>query len=267
MEDLTKYSTRDAGALMNLLRRLRAPDGCPWDREQTRHTLSRCLRGECAELVEAIDSDDPDAILDELGDMMMNVFLQAVIAEEKGEFTLSDVFDHVVCKMIRRHEHVFGNASAGTPEEVLALWNKVKQKEKGNTLPASAMDKIQHSLSALDRAEKIQSRAAKTGFDWPDASGAAAKITEECRELEKAISAADDDAVDEEIGDLLFSAVNFVRLRKRDTAEELLRRANYKFERRFRAMENKASERGLDFSGLSLTEMDALWNEVKTEEK
>lgn len=252
---------------MNLLRRLRAPDGCPWDREQTRHTLSRCLRGECAELVEAIDSDDSNAILDELGDMMMNVFLQVVIAEEKGEFTLADVFDHVVCKMIRRHEHVFGSASASTPEEVLALWNKVKQKEKGKSAPVSAMDKIQQSLSALDRAEKIQSRAAKTGFDWPDASGAAAKITEECRELENAVAAANENEIDEEIGDLLFSAVNFARLRRRDTAEELLRRANYKFERRFRAMENKASTQGKDFAALSPAEMDALWNEVKTEEK
>lgn len=267
MEDLTVYSTADSEALLRLLRRLRSPNGCPWDRVQTRHTLSRCLRGECAELIEALDSEDPAAILDELGDVLMNIYLQILIGEEKGEFTRKEVYAHVIAKMIRRHEHVFGASSAATPEEVLALWNRVKLKEKGGEKRESALDGVQDSLSALDRAEKLQSRAAKVGFDWPDAAGAAAKVQEEAAELARALERNDDAAVDEELGDLFFAAVNLVRKRNRDTSEELLRRANYKFERRFRAMEALAAERNQDFSRLSLEEMDNLWNEIKAGEK
>ncbi len=264
---MTVYSSADSAALMQLLKRLRSPNGCPWDRVQTRHTLSRCLRGECAELIEAIDAEEPAAILDELGDVLMNLYLQILIGEEKGEFTLREVYAHVIAKMIRRHEHVFGAASAATPEEVLALWNRVKLREKGEKKRESALDGVQDSLSALDRAEKLQSRAAKVGFDWKEPSGAAAKVQEEAAELAAALRSADDDAIDEELGDLLFAIVNLTRLRRRDTAEELLRRANRKFDRRFRAMEKLAAERGMNFSELSLEAMDELWNEIKAGEK
>ncbi len=256
----------DADSLLRLLKRLRAPGGCPWDRAQTRQTLSRCLRNECAEFVEALDQGDKEHILDELGDVMMNVFLQVAVAEEKAEFTLEDVWAHVIEKMIRRHEHVFGSGQAGTPEEVLALWEKVKSREPGRTAAKSAMDKVDQSLSALDRAEKLQSRAAKAGFDWPDASGAAAKVGEESREVADALAKSDDSAVDEEIGDLLFAIVNLTRKRGGCTAEELLRKANYKFERRFRAVEKKLAECGKNCETSTLEEMDALWNEVKKEE-
>lgn len=267
MDSLSEYASGDSESLMKLLRRLRAPGGCPWDQKQTRHTLSRCLRGECAELIEALDSEQRDAILDELGDVLMNVFLQVVIAEEKGEFTLKDVFNHVIAKMIRRHEHVFGTASASTPEEVLALWNKVKLKEHGGKERKSQMDDVQQSLSALDRAEKLQQRAAKVGFDWSDASGAAAKLFEECGELQNALRSGNDASIDEELGDLLFSAVNLCRKREKDTAEEILRRANYKFERRFRALENALAASGKTPESANAEELDAVWNQVKQEEK
>lgn len=256
----------DADSLLRLLKRLRAPGGCPWDRAQTRQTLSRCLRNECAEFVEALDQGDKEHILDELGDVMMNVFLQVAVAEEKGEFSLEDVWAHIIEKMIRRHEHVFGSGQAGTPEEVLALWEKVKAREPGRTAAKSAMDKVDQSLSALDRAEKLQSRAAKAGFDWRDVSGAAAKVAEESREVADALTTADDGAIDEEIGDLLFAIVNLTRKRGGHTAEELLRKANYKFERRFRAVEKKLAARGKSCETSTLDEMDALWNEVKKEE-
>ncbi len=258
--------TADADSLLNLLKRLRAPGGCPWDRAQTRQTLSRCLRNECAEFVEALDQGDKEHILDELGDVMMNVFLQVAVAEEKAEFTLEDVWAHVIEKMIRRHEHVFGSGQAGTPEEVLALWEKVKAREPGRTAAKSLMDKVDQSLSALDRADKLQSRAAKGGFDWPDATGAAAKVDEESREVAAAIRQGDDAAIDEEIGDLLFAIVNLTRKRGGRTAEELLRQANYKFERRFRAVEKKLADAGKSCESSTLEEMDALWDQVKKEE-
>ena len=267
MESLSEYASGDSAALMKLLRRLRAPGGCPWDRKQTRHTLSRCLRGECAELIEAIDAENKEAILDELGDLLMNVYMQAVVAEEKSEFTIKDVYEHVIAKMIRRHEHVFGEATASTPEEVLALWNKVKIRERGEKKRDSQMDDVQQSLSALDRAEKLQQRAAKVGFDWENASGAAEKLLEECDELRAALASGNENAIDEELGDLIFSAVNFCRKRERDTAEEILRRANYKFERRFRALENKLALAGKLPENCTLEELDAVWNEIKQEEK
>ncbi|MCQ2378990.1 MAG: nucleoside triphosphate pyrophosphohydrolase, partial [Victivallaceae bacterium] len=226
----------------------------------------RCLRNECAELVEALDGGDKNEILDELGDVMMNVFLQVAVAEEKNEFTLPDVWAHVIAKMIRRHEHVFGSAQAATPDEVLKLWEKIKAAEPGRAEVKSLLDGVQQSLSALDRAEKLQSRAAKGGFDWPDASGAAAKVAEESREVADALAQNDENAVDEELGDLLFAVVNLTRKRGRATAEELLRRANSKFERRFRRVEEILAERGTAMNGSSPADLDRIWEEVKKED-
>ncbi|MBQ9502965.1 MAG: nucleoside triphosphate pyrophosphohydrolase [Lentisphaeria bacterium] len=267
MADGQQFSP-DAEGLMAVLRRLRAPDGCPWDRAQTRHTLTRHLAGECAELIDAIDREDPPGICDEAGDVLMNLFLQILIAEERGEFTLTDVWKNEIAKMVRRHAHIFGDASASTPEEVTALWEKIKQRERADKpAPESVLDDVPHYLSALARAEKLQKKAAKTGFDWSEESGVLDKIKEEVEELSQAMAAKDADAVDEELGDLLFAAVNLVRFRDREDSEALLRRACRKFERRFRYIEKNLKAAGESPGTAGLGRMEALWQAAKTGEK
>jgi MazG family protein len=257
----------DAESLLRILRILRAPGGCPWDREQTRHTLTRSLTGECAEVVDAIDREDVDGIREELGDLLMNVLFQVVIAEEKNEFAMADVWKGINEKMVRRHAHIFGDAHADTPEEVARLWAEIKEKEhSGEVAPASLLDKVPQSLSALTRSHELQKKAAKVGFDWPDASGAAAKVGEEARELAEALRSGDDAHVDEELGDLIFAAVNLARLRKRGTAEELTRAAARKFETRFREVEKQVAASGRAWEDLTLAELDAFWNEAKRRE-
>ncbi len=254
----------DAESLLRILRILRAPDGCPWDRAQTRKSLSRCLSGECAELIDAIDRDDPDGICEELGDLLMNALFQVILAEEKGEFGLTDVWRGIIAKMIRRHAHIFGDARAETPEEVARLWSRIKEREHAGTAGSdSVLDKVPHSLSALERAEQLQRRAAGVGFDWPDASGAAEKVREEALELAAAAESGDDERIDEELGDLFFSAVNLARLRGRSTAEELVRAASRKFESRFRRVEAAVSASGRQWSDFSPAELDLLWREAK----
>lgn len=179
MDDGTIRTSRgdfgcDAESLLRILRILRAPGGCPWDRAQTRRTLTRSLAGECAEVIDAIDADTPEEICEELGDLLMNALFQVVIAEEKHEFTMTDVWRSINEKMVRRHAHIFGDANADTPEEVAALWAKIKEREHaGEAKPESRLDKVPRSLSALTRSAELQKQAAKVGFDWPDASGAA----------------------------------------------------------------------------------------------
>ena len=261
---MEKYSA-DAESLMNILRRLRAPDGCPWDRKQTRESLVRHFESECGELIDAIEHNDAPHICEELGDVLMNVLFQVVIAEENGEFTLTDVWREIVDKMIRRHAHVFGDKHAENPEEVLQIWQQVKAAERAEAgqVSTSAMDDVKHSLSALTRAEKLQKKAAEFNFDWQKASDIVSKIKEETCEVEAALAQGDDDAVDEELGDLLFAVVNLIRFRKRANSEELMRQANRKFESRFRRMEAHAAARGVEFNTLSADELNAVWDEVK----
>ena len=267
MDAEEKYAPGAEG-LMAVLRRLRAPDGCPWDRAQTRHTLTRHLAGECAELIDAVDREDPPAICDEAGDVLMNLFLQILIAEERGEFTLTDVWKNEIAKMIRRHAHIFGDERASTPEEVSSLWEKIKRRERaGQSEPESVLDGVPQYLSALTRAEKLQKKAAEIGFDWPDEAGVLAKIREEVEELSRALDSGSADAVDEELGDLLFSAVNLARFRKREDAESLLRRTNRKFERRFRSVEKNLKAAGEDPKTVGLERLEALWQAAKTGEK
>ncbi|MDD3886461.1 MAG: nucleoside triphosphate pyrophosphohydrolase, partial [Victivallaceae bacterium] len=263
MTEHTGY-TATAESLLAILERLRAPGGCPWDREQTRETLARCLAGEVAELLDAIDRQKPADICEELGDVLMNVLFQAVVAAERGEFTAEDMYRGIVDKMIRRHEHIFGAAHAETPDEVRAIWEKVKAREHAaSPAPASILDKIPQSLSALDRAEKLQKKAAKVGFDWPDQNGVLDKIQEELDELRAAAASGDEAAVDEEFGDLLFAASNFARFRKRGTSEELLRAANRKFERRFRFIESELAAHGTALESAGLEKLESLWQQAK----
>ena len=256
-----------AEALAGILERLRAPGGCPWDREQTRETLSRSLAEECAETLDAIDRGDVPAIADELGDLLMNVVFQAVVAAERGEFTFEDVCRGIIAKMIRRHAHIFGDAQADTPEEVAALWERVKAAERsGEPVAESILDRVPHYLSALNRAEKLQKKVSKVGFDWKSESGILDKIQEELDELRAAVASGDDAAIDEEFGDLLFAASNLARFRRRGTSEELLRRANRKFEMRFRRMEKELAVRGIPLEEAGIELLEELWREVKRNE-
>lgn len=265
---MEKYSA-DADSLLRVLRRLRSPDGCPWDRKQTRTSLVRHLESECGELIDAIDHNDPPHIKEELGDVLMNLLFQVVIAEENGEFTLEEVWREIIDKMIRRHAHVFGDAHAENADDVVKLWEKIKageRQERGEE-KRSAMDSVKHSLSALTRAEKLQEKAAELNFDWSDTAGIVAKIKEETSEVEAALADNDDDDVDEELGDLLFAVINLIRFRKRSRSEDLLRRANAKFEQRFRIMEKEAENTGFQLADLSIEQLDALWEKAKTSEK
>ena len=257
-----------AEGLVRLLERLRAPNGCPWDRAQTRETLGRSLAGETAELLDAIDRGNAPDICDELGDLLMNVIFQAVVAEERGEFTFQDVCGGIIDKMIRRHAHIFGDEKAETPEEVTAVWRKVKAAEQaGSAVPESILDKVPHSLSALDRAEKLQKRAAKVGFDWSDETGILAKIEEELGELKEAMASGRAEEVDAELGDLFFAASNLARFRGGRTSEELLRGANRRFESRFRFIERELAREGIPLESAGVERMEALWCEAKRRER
>lgn len=259
-----------AESLLAILERLRAPGGCPWDREQTRQTLSRSLAEECAELLDAIDRNDPADICDELGDLFMNVLFQAVIAAENGEFTYTDMAGGIVDKMVRRHAHIFGDAKAETPEEVTRLWVDIKKQEKaaaGKPRETSILDGVGHYLTAMNRAEKIQKKVSKVGFDWADRQGIVEKIEEELAELKEAMAEGDEAHIDEELGDLLFVVTNLARFRGRATSEELLRAANRKFETRFRYLERRLAEAGIPLEKAGSDRMEELWREAKRVEQ
>lgn len=245
-------------SLVDVMARLRAPDGCPWDREQTHESLRRYMLEEAYEAVEAIDDGDPGHLCEELGDVLLQVVFHAQIAREAGRFDMRDVVAGITEKLIRRHPHVFGDASAATAEEVTRRWDAIKQAERGLQRAQSALGGISRSLPALSRACELQKRAAKVGFDWDDVDGPAEKVREELRE---ALSAGPGEREDE-VGDLLFAVVNLARKLQVDP-EVALTRANAKFERRFRYVEERLAENGLQPADVSLAEMDALWEEGK----
>jgi MazG family protein len=243
--------------LKQIVQRLRAPDGCPWDREQTHESLKPHVIEECYELVDAIDDKDDQGMLEELGDLLLQVVLHAQMASEEGRFDFDSVADVISEKLIRRHPHVFGDTKLATSDAVLKQWDAIKRREK--TERASALDGVPRGLPALARAQKTQSKAARVGFDWANAEGSLQKVKEEIEELERVETG---EKLAEELGDLLFSVVNFARKSKLD-AEELLQAATRKFSDRFRKMEALAESRGLSFSSLTLSEMDELWEQVK----
>jgi ATP diphosphatase len=245
--------------LIAIMAHLRHPErGCDWDRVQTFATIAPYTIEEAYEVADAIERKDLPGLRDELGDLLLQVVFHARMAEEAGHFAFDDVAAAIADKLVARHPHLFSDQAPGD-EARDARWERIKADERAAAGATSALDGVALALPALLRAEKLQKRAARVGFDWPDASGPAAKVTEELAELEAA--ACDADRA-EEAGDLLFAAVNLVRAHG-VAAEDALRAANAKFELRFRAMENLARQRGLDFAGLSLDEQDALWREVK----
>lgn len=243
--------------LIAIMARLRDPvHGCEWDLAQNFTSIAPYTIEEAYEVADAITRGDMAELRDELGDLLLQVVFHARIAQELGHFAFADVAAAIAAKMEARHPHIFASAS-GTMDT--ARWEDLKQKEREAKGVTSALDGVAQALPALMRAEKLQKRAARTGFDWPDPSGPEAKITEETEELKTATS---DQAKFEEAGDLLFAVVNFVRAHKID-AEEALRAANAKFERRFRAMENLAEP---NFASLSLDAQEMLWQRVKNSE-
>ena len=249
--------------LVRVMEILRSPEGCPWDRKQTHETLTRYLQEECAEAVDAATAGDYAGLCDELGDLLMNLVFNSVVAVEEGKFTFDDVARGSVAKMIRRHPHVFGDSSAETAEQVLAAWEEIKKTEENRPVRESVLDGVPRSLCPLARADKMQRKAAAVGFDWPDLHLVLDKIDEEIAEIREAVAAGDEDKIDEEFGDLLFSLVNFTRFRKRRTADELLRDAIAKFDRRFRHVEQAAAQAEREMAQCSPDELDAWWNEAK----
>ena len=246
--------------LLEIIRLLRSEDGCPWDKTQTHQSIRRGLLEEAYEAAEAIDNDDPVLLKEELGDVLMQVVFHADIESDAGRFTIDDVCDGVVKKLLFRHPHVFGSECEDSPESVPVSWDKLKRQEKGQKTVADSMDSVARSLPGLWRAEKLQSKAASAGFEWPDVQGALDKLEEEVGELRRAVEEGGD--VPEELGDVLFAAVKVGRFCACDP-EDAVNGTCEKFIRRFRAVENGAAAQGREVSQLSLEEMTALWNEAK----
>lgn len=246
--------------LLEIIRLLRSEDGCPWDKAQTHQSIRRGLLEEAYEAAEAIDNDDPVLLKEELGDVLMQVVFHADIESDAGRFTIDDVCDGVVKKLLFRHPHVFGSECEDSPESVLVSWDKLKRQEKGQKTVADSMDSVARSLPGLWRAEKLQNKAASAGFEWPDVQGALDKLEEEVAELRRAVE--EDGDVPEELGDVLFAAVKVGRFCACGP-EDAVNGTCEKFIRRFRAVENGAAAQGREVSQLSLEEMTALWNEAK----
>jgi tetrapyrrole methylase family protein / MazG family protein len=262
----------DIQKLVDLVERLRGENGCPWDRQQTRESLKPMLIEEAYEALDALDGGDPSELLDELGDLLFQVVFHAQIAREKGEFQLSDVIDRHHEKMIRRHPHVFGEARLETADAVLRNWEDIKAAERGipsssePTSGKSLLDGVPSRLPALHEAYQITAKASRVGFDWPSLEGIVSKLREEAAELLEAYSAQDERSLAEEVGDLLFVAVNVARFVGIDP-ETALKRSNQKFSRRFRYLEAEIKSQGRGLREASLEEMDALWEEAKKHEK
>jgi MazG family protein len=261
-------------ALVALQARLRAPGGCPWDREQTHDSLRTYLVEETFEVLDALDSGDPGKIVGELGDVLLQVVFHAELGVEAGRFDIADVIEHVHSKMVRRHPHVFANAKARTSAQVVKNWEQLKaeerRKEQEGSVEArkhsperpSLLDGVSRSQPALLEAQQLTRRAARVGFDWPDIEGLFDKLAEESAELRLALDAKDIAVREEEVGDLLFVGVNLARFLGLD-AEIALKKANRKFAARFRAMERLAAGRGQKLPDLPASQLESLWNEVK----
>lgn len=248
--------------LIEIVKILRSPSGCPWDREQTHKSIRSNFIEETYEAVEAIDTDDKELLKEELGDVLLQVVLHSEIESEEKGFTIDDVCDGICKKLIIRHPHVFGSVDADTTEQVLKNWDAIKMKTKSQKSQTQAMNSVSRALPSLMRSAKIQQKAAKSGFDWKSVDGALDKLFEECGELKNAIEANDAENQREELGDVLFSAVNVSRFLGIDS-EHALYDACDKFTDRFSKVENLAAERGIDMKTASISELDSLWDEVK----
>lgn len=254
-----RYSFED---LLEIMKTLRSPNGCPWDREQNHESLKKYFIEETYEVLEAIDLESPEKLCEELGDVLLQVIFHAEIAEENGQFTIYDVIDGVSNKMVHRHEHVFGKEQAETADDVIDLWEKIKKKEKGAKTQTDILKDVPSMLPSLMRSYKVQEKAAKVGFDWDDVEDAWKKVNEEMEELHDAYRSKDMEKTEEELGDLLFAVVNVARFLKIQPELALTGTIN-KFIKRFEYIETKSAENGKQLSDMTLDEMDALWDKAK----
>jgi MazG family protein len=256
-------SQEELRELIALIKKLRAPDGCPWDRKQTRQDMGKYLLDEAYEVFDALAANDPAHIQEELGDLLFLILFTAEIASEAGEFTLTDTMKSIKEKMIRRHPHVFGDATVNCVQDVKDNWQEIKKRERSGTAAEHTLfSSIPRSLPALKRAQKISSIASRYGFDWADSDGVLIKLKEELDELASARETGNAARIEEEIGDVFFTLTNLSRFIQVD-AEQALTRTIDKFLRRFGYVAEKLRARGQTLEDATLPEMDALWNEAK----
>ena len=254
-----KYGFND---LVDIMKILRSPDGCPWDRVQTHESIRQDFIEETYEAIEAIDTNDTELLREELGDVMLQVVFHSVMEEEKGSFDISDVCDEVCKKLIIRHPHVFSDTIADTPEEVLKNWDKIKMNTKSQKSQSEVLASVSKALPALMYSQKIQKKAAKVGFDFENTEDTLMKVEEELSELKTAIKNNDEENMSEELGDLLFSVVNVARFINVNS-EKALYDATLKFTERFSKVEQLCNERSINMAEAPLSTLDSLWDEVK----
>lgn len=248
--------------LIDIMDRLRGPGGCPWDAEQDHRSIMKHLIEESYELADAVLKNDPESMAEELGDVLLQVVFHSAIAKDNNQFTLEKVINHLCDKLIHRHPHVFGDVKVRDSNEVLRNWEKLKKKENGKQERESILSGVPDSLPALLQAHKIQATVSRVGFDWERPEEVLLKIDEEKEELAEAVAGADKEKIENEIGDLIFTVVNFSRLLHIDP-EAALRRTNQKFTRRFYEIEKAAKARGVKLSDMSMVEKDEIWEEAK----
>ena len=249
--------------LTQLIKRLRAPDGCPWDQQQKKEDISKYILEEAYEVVDAIPREDTQALKEELGDLLFQILFLAEMGAESEPFFLSDVLEGIIKKMMRRHPHVFGNKKVNSIQEVKENWEQIKKKERGNKNDdENLFGNVPRSFPALKRAQKITSIASTYGFDWPKIENVMKKLEEEIKEFNSAIKDRNHDQIDEELGDILFTVVNLSRFVHVD-AETALSKVTNKFLQRFSYITNKLSARGISLEKANLAQMDELWNEAK----
>lgn len=258
-EQKSKYDFYD---LVEIMKVLRSPDGCPWDKVQTHHSIRQDFIEETYEAIEAIDTNNTELLREELGDVMMQVIFHANMEEEVGSFDIADVIDEVAKKLIFRHPHVFADTIADTPEQVLTNWDKIKMDSKEQKTQAQVLDSVSKALPALMYSQKIQHKAAKVGFDFEKTEDALEKISEELSELTDAIKDNNIENMSEELGDLLFSVVNVSRFIKVDS-EKALYDATLKFKDRFSKVEQLCAQRSINMAEAPISVLDSLWDEVK----
>lgn len=257
-----KYDFYD---LVNIMRILRSPGGCPWDAEQSHETIRENFLEETYEVLEAIDTKNPSLMQEELGDVLLQVVFHACMSEEDNEFDIGDVTDGICKKLIVRHPHVFGDAEVRDSADVLKNWDEIKRRTKAQKTQSEAMAAIPATYPALMKAQKVQSKASKGGFDWRDGQGAFAKIAEESAEFSEAVAGGNHEKIEDELGDLLFSVVNAARFCDCE-AETALEKSTKKFMRRYALVEKAAAEKGIDMKTASIEQLDELWDAAKKQD-
>ena len=249
--------------LIEIMKIVRSPEGCMWDRSQSHKSIRSCVIEEAYEVSDAIDREDDKALCEELGDLLLQVVYHAEIAEEEGKFNIDDIADGISKKLIRRHPHIFGDKKLSSPEEISAEWDRIKAEEKGQETFSQRAEAVPKNFPALMRSQKVRSRLAKSGFDYPDVEAALENTEAEIRELRAAIANKDEENTFEELGDVLFSTVNVARFLDMD-AETALTKSCEKFMARFKQLEELAEKKGIDTQKSTLEELNNLWSTVKS---